>query len=155
MELDAFSEVHVAAPSVVSPVTSGQFVTFTCGKRALAIDIMAVREIRSWTPATQLPGQSGINGVLDIRGEVVKIHDLAAIIGGMSYDQAPEGRVVIVVSVDGDDVGLVVDSVSDIVFARAEDMRPVPQSKDSEACVMCLIKVQDELIAVLHLDALL
>ena len=45
----------VAAPAEVRALE--QFVTFTCSGRAFGIDIMSVREIRSWSPTTELPGQ--------------------------------------------------------------------------------------------------
>ncbi|MDB5561256.1 MAG: Purine-binding chemotaxis protein CheW, partial [Hyphomicrobiales bacterium] len=46
----------VTAQAVASNVAN-QFVTFTCANRAFGIEIMSVREIRSWTPTTELPGQ--------------------------------------------------------------------------------------------------
>lgn len=134
--------------------SGGQFVTFTCGDRALAVDIMTVREIRGWIPTTQLPGQTGANSVLDIRGEVVRIYDLAEMIGAYASDSKLEGKVVMVVSVAGENVGLIVDSVSDIVFVGPEDMRPVPKPAHGDRSVRNLIKVQSELVSILDIEAI-
>ncbi|MDO8359949.1 MAG: chemotaxis protein CheW [Devosia sp.] len=134
---------------------AGQFVTFTCGDRAFGVDIMAVREIRSWTPTTELPSQPmGAKGVLDIRGSIVPVYDLATMLGsGGTRDAA--GQVVLVVSLKQQDVGLLVDTVSDIIFAQGEDLRLVPPSSShGGGMVSGLVKNDDRLIAILDLTAL-
>ena len=128
-----------------------QFVTFAAGGTAYGIDIMQVREIRSRTPTTPLPdGGFGSCGVLDIRGSVVEVFDLAALLGGMSGDGGP-GSVVLVVSLNGRNYGLQVDSVSDIIFASDDDFRPSPRSGGK---VPNLVKQRDNLIGILDLDVL-
>lgn len=134
-----------------------QFVTFTCGDRAFGIDIMSVREIRSWSPTTELPSQPfGAKGVLDIRGSIVQVYDLEAMLGGMGGSGGKSGQVVLVVSLQNQDVGLMVDTVSDIIFAQPEDLRPVPASKSGHnpGQVSGLVKNEDRLIAILDLSAL-
>ena len=133
-----------------------QFVTFTCSGRAFGIDIMSVREIRSWSPTTELPGQPhGAKGVLDIRGSVVQVYDLAVLLGGYG-SEVNAGQVVLVVSLDNQDVGLLVDTVSDIIFAQPEDLRPVPGSggDPSNGMVSGMFKNEDRLIAILNLAAM-
>ena len=128
-----------------------QFVTFAAGGTAYGIDIMQVREIRSRTPTTPLPdGGFGSCGVLDIRGSVVEVFDLAALLGGMSGDGGP-GSVVLVVSLNGRNYGLQVDSVSDIIFASDDDYRPSPRGGGK---VPSLVKQRDNLIGILDLDVL-
>ena len=133
-----------------------QFVTFTCSGRAFGIDIMSVREIRSWSPTTELPGQPhGAKGVLDIRGSVVQVYDLAVMLGG-SGSENNSGQVVLVVSLQSQDVGLLVDTVSDIIFAQPEDLRPVPASggNSANAMVSGMFKHEDRLITILNLAAM-
>ena len=133
-----------------------QFVTFTCSGRAFGIDIMSVREIRSWSPTTELPGQPhGAKGVLDIRGSVVQVYDLAVMLGGSGSDNN-SGQVVLVVSLQSQDVGLLVDTVSDIIFAQPEDLRPVPASggNSANAMVSGMFKHEDRLITILNLAAM-
>lgn len=146
MEISAPVEVH--APD--------QFVTFTCSDRAFGVDIMSVREIRSWSPTTELPGQPhGAKGVLDIRGQVVQVYDLAVMLGGYA-SESTAGQVVLVVSLKQQDVGLLVDTVSDIIFAQSEDLRPVPRSSSGQdnSMVTSMVKNEDRLIAILNLGAL-
>ena len=112
----------------VEAVSQGvnQFVTFSAGDNAYGIDIMSVREIRSWSPTTPLPGRPfGAKGVLDIRGSVVEVYDLSAILGGPSIE-ARAGHVVLVVALNRTNVGILVDTVSDIIFAEPGDFRDPP-----------------------------
>lgn len=142
-------------PAPADTNVTNQFVTFTCGDRAFGIDIMAVREIRSWSPITELPNQPfGAKGVLDIRGSIVQVYDLSAMIGSRGGSES--GQVVLVVSLRTQDVGLLVDTVSDIIFAHGEDLRPVPANGTGRAggTVSGLVKNDDRLIAILDLNEL-
>lgn len=138
--------------------TGNQFVTFTCGDRAFGIDIMSVREIRSWSPTTELPSQPhGAKGVLDIRGSVVQVYDLNLMLGsGGCAEENRAAQVVLVVALGDEEVGLLVDSVSDIIFAQEEDMRPVPASHSAHGnkTVSGLVRNEERLIAILDLQQL-
>jgi purine-binding chemotaxis protein CheW len=141
--------------SVAEAATANQFVTFTCGQRLFGIEIMSVREIRKWSKTTPMPNQPyGACGVLDIRGSIVEIYDLASMLGAHS-DQDEAGKVILVVSLGGRDVGIIADTVSDIIFAKPDDLRPAPNGKGGgESTVSKLVKSGDQLIAVLDLDVL-
>eukprot|EP01035_Chromulina_nebulosa_P000755 gene755-1021_t len=133
-----------------------QFVTFSTGDKSFGVDIMSVREIRSWSPTTQLPGRPfGAKGVLDIRGSVVEVYDLSAILGSDATEPKP-GHVVLVVAMGATDVGILVDSVSDIIFAEPGDFRDAPMSgtASESAKVSGLVQQKDRLIAILDLNAL-
>ena len=150
-----FEPSDSAQDSVLVPPTN-QFVTFSAGDRGYGVDIMAVREIRSWSPTTELPdGAYSACGVLDIRGTVVEVHDLSAMLGGQRLDAAP-GHVVLVVSLGETTVGILVDSVSDIIFAKDDEFRDAPNSggDPASAKVSRLVRQEDRLIAILNLPAL-
>ncbi|WP_193334895.1 chemotaxis protein CheW [Devosia beringensis] len=152
----SFHDGRMTAEVPVEVRTLDQFVTFTCSDRAFGIDIMSVREIRSWSPTTALPDQPhGAKGVLDIRGSVVQVYDLAVMLGGYG-SEINTGQVVLVVSLQNQDVGLLVDTVSDIIFAQPEDLRPVPLSGGDRANAMVsgMFKNEDRLIAILNLAAM-
>lgn len=155
----AFPESAAGAvlSTVKAPVTN-QFVTFNCGDRAFGVDIMSVREIRRWSPTLELAWQPrGGTGVLDIRGSVVQVYYLGVMIGGQGIARDSDaGQVVLVVSIWDQDVGILVDSVSDIIFADGEDLRPAPGSNAAGGpdLVSGLAKIEDRLIAILDLGAL-
>ena len=152
------AEMEPTGPSegAVAAATANQFVTFSAADKAYGVDIMAVREIRSWSPTTELPGGPfGARGVLDIRGSIVEVYDLSSILGGPATEARP-GHVVLVVSMGGTNVGILVDSVSDIIFAEEADFRSAPSAgrdRDS-AKVSGLVRLEDRLIAILNLKAL-
>lgn len=132
---------------------SSQFVTFTCGSVRYGIDIMSVREIRSWAALAEMPNQpNGGCGVLDIRGEVVQIFDLSAVLGGMSA-QANDGHVILIISIEGKNVGILVESVSDIIQVEHKDFRTPPASNSS--VVVSMAKHDDILVSILDLSSVL
>ena len=92
-----------------------ELVTFRVGNQDFCIDIMLVREIRGWTPATILPhAPSYVLGVINLRGSVVPIVDLSARLGLQA--SVPDDRHVIVIAViENQTVGFLVNSVSDII----------------------------------------
>jgi purine-binding chemotaxis protein CheW len=157
-------ETHLVEPEQMAPShgainlpRANQFVTFNAGSRAYGVDVMAVREIRSWSPITELPdGPFGARGVLDIRGSVVEVFDLSAILGGPATEGRP-GQVVLVVSIGEANFGILVDSVSDIIFAGENDFRVAPSAgRDRRnAKISGLVRQDERLIAILNLAALL
>ena len=109
---------------------SRQLITFEIGDRRLGIDIMAVREIRAWSPATPLPNvPPHVRGVVNLRGEIVPIVDLALLFG---FPQALplHDASIIVLKVDGRLVGLAVSSVSDVIGLADEEILPAPELGD-------------------------
>ncbi len=135
--------------------SSNQFVTFSAGGTGYGIDIMAVREIRSWTPTTELPGRDpSAKGMLDIRGKVVEVFDLSVALGGAPSPAQPE-QVIVVVSLGDRDVGLLVDAVSDIIFADDSQLLAPPETTASTGQhVSSLINQEEGLVAVLDVPAL-
>lgn len=135
---------------------SRQLITFEIGDRLLGIDIMAVREIRAWSPATPLPNSPAhVGGVLNLRGVILPVVDLRQRLGWGAADAG--GRNVIIVVTIGEALhGLVVDAVSDIVTLRGEDIQPVPEIGDSvsAACLDGIANFESRLIMVLRLAGL-
>lgn len=145
-------ELSGPTPTAAAVASPNQYVTFSCGSRVLAVDIMAVREIRSWSALTELPDlPHGARGVLDIRGKVVPVFDLAMLIGTPDVEGSP---VIVVVSHGGNDLGIMVSAVSDIIFARPDQIRPAPNVRGRDSSVATLVKHEDKLVSVLNLDAL-
>ena len=129
-----------------------QYITFACAGQSFGVDIMSMREIRNWSPVTPLPGQKpDVLGVIDIRGRVVPVHDLALRIGCSTERQTQRaGQVILVLKVAGHDMGLLVDSVSDIIDVKAADMLAVPQIEGTAARFLAGIARQgDNLVAIL------
>ncbi|MEG0818248.1 MULTISPECIES: chemotaxis protein CheW [Brevundimonas] len=103
-----------------------ELIAFRIGEQEFCVDIMNVREIRGWTPATPLPrSPSYMKGVINLRGIVLPIIDLGARFGLATAE--PTARHVIMVAHIGSRlVGLLVDAVSDIVQLTDSTIQPTP-----------------------------
>jgi purine-binding chemotaxis protein CheW len=133
-----------------------QLITFELGDRRLGIDIMAIREIRAWSPATPLPNvPSHVRGVVNLRGIVLPVIDLRHRLGWGTTE--PSGRHVIIVVRIGEQLqGIIVDAVSDIVTLVPETIQPVPDVGDVSAAAFLegIATIDDRLIMILGLDRL-
>ena len=134
--------------------TSGQrreLISFRIGAQEFCVDIMAVREIRGWTSATPIPHSPNyVRGVINLRGAVLPIVDLAARLGFAITD--PSARSVIIVTHIGErTVGLLVDAVSDEVIQPTPDVT----CDTVKAFVKGILAVDDRLISLISLDRVL
>lgn len=133
-----------------------QYVTFMVGDHAYGVDIVAVREIKQWSPTTALPNQPHyMRGVLNLRGTIVPVHDLRARFGGPETE-ATENNVIVIVWIGEQTVGVLVDAVSDIIAVQAENIRPVPNSEGDldPSSIGGLVTAESGMVALLDLDAL-
>lgn len=135
---------------------SRQLITFQLSDQVLGVDIMAIREIRAWSPATPLPNvPSHVRGVVNLRGVVLPVLDLRHRLGWGITD--PTARHVIIVVRIGEQLqGLIVDAVNDIVTIPEDGMQPLPDIGDTPAANFLegLATIDDRLILVLALERL-
>lgn len=104
-----------------------ELIAFRIGTQEFCIDIMSIREIRGWTPATPLPkSPSFVRGVINLRGTIVPIFDLRARFGD-GQTSPTKNHVVVVMSVGDKWVGILVDAVSDILTVSKDDIHNVPE----------------------------
>jgi purine-binding chemotaxis protein CheW len=105
---------------------AGEFLTFRLGAEEYGIDILRVQEIRSYEPPTRIANAPAfIKGVVNLRGVIVPIIDLRLKLGCDSAEYNGF-TVVIVLNVRGRVVGAVVDSVSDVIALKGDDVKPAP-----------------------------
>lgn len=134
-----------------------ELLSFRIEEQEYCVDIMSVREIRGWTKATPLPySPPHVKGVINLRGTVLPVIDLSARLG-MGPINAEERNVIIVVSLDGEMAGLLVDAVSDILTVPRSEMQTPPDigADPSSRCVDALLLVEGKLIRVLDLRVVL
>lgn len=133
-----------------------ELIAFRIGSREFCIDIMTVREIRGWAPATSLPHSPGhVLGVINLRGVVLPIMDMSLRLGMEPTD--PSQRHVIIVSQIGSQyVGLLVDAVSDILAAPASDIQPTPEvsGEINRDFSQGIIPIEGRMVCLLQLNAL-
>ncbi|MBP2300151.1 chemotaxis protein CheW [Azospirillum picis] len=106
--------------------TDEQYVTFTVGNEEYGVNILAVREIRGWTPESRLPNLPDyVRGVINLRGIIIPIFDLRARFGG-GPTQVSKRHVVVVMQVGERTRGILVDAISDILAIGHEEIKPPP-----------------------------
>jgi purine-binding chemotaxis protein CheW len=134
-----------------------ELVSFRVGGQDFCVDVKCVREIRGWTQATPLPHSPDyVCGVINLRGTVLPIVELATRLGLKSSPPSPRS-VIIVVQIGGRVVGVLVDEVSEIIVSSTKSIQPPPDM----ACfavktfISGILTVEDRMISLLILDELL
>jgi purine-binding chemotaxis protein CheW len=134
-----------------------ELISFRIGEQEFCVDIMAVREIRGWTPATPVPhSQRFVKGVINLRGAVLPVVDLADRLGiGIAEESAR--HVIIVVQIRNRIVGLLVDAVCDILSTAEHKVQRTPDlaGDQMQNFVRGLIALEGRMISLIDLDLIL
>ena len=133
------------------------FISFAIGDDQYGVDIMAVREIKGWSDITHLPKQPEyVRGVLNLRGAIVPIVDLRCRFG-QGLTETTQLHIVIIVQIDGRQVGLIGDRVLDIVAIDASQIQPVPRTAQATTAdfLSGLVTHEGSMIALIDLPNLL
>lgn len=134
-----------------------ELITFLVAGQDFCVEAVSVKEIRGWTPATALPDSPPyVRGVVNLRGSVLPIVDLAARLA-LPETEPTARHVVIVVWIGKRLIGLLVDTVCDILTVSPEALQPTPSVKSEtlESLVAALITVGDRMVALLALEHVL
>jgi purine-binding chemotaxis protein CheW len=136
--------------------TTQQFLTFTVDGEEYGVDIMTVREIKGWSEITRLPNSPDhMRGVMNLRGLIIPIFDLRArFLGGVT--DASTKHVVIILTVEARTIGVLVDTVSDILDVNADQIKPPPaaESDTHNRFITGLISLEDRMVVVLSAEHL-
>lgn len=118
---------HLNGPVAPPQTRPREVLSFKLGAEEYAIDILRVQEIRGYEAPTRIAtAPPFIKGVANLRGVIVPIVDMRLRFGldGVQYNAF---TVVIILSIGTRTVGIVVDSVSDVLELAANDIRPGPE----------------------------
>ena len=130
-----------------------EYLSFEVSGEGYAIDIALTREIRGWTEPSAMPDTPAFElGVINLRGEMLPLIDLAARLG-LRSPEIHARSVIIVAEVNDMAVGLLVDSVSNIIALSEENMRPPPDMANGgkHDYVKALTVVDEQMIRILDL----
>ncbi|GLI33550.1 chemotaxis protein CheW [Desulforhabdus amnigena] len=109
----------------------GKYLTFTLADEDYGIEILKVKEIIGMMPITTVPQTPDfVKGVVNLRGKVIPVVDLRLKFG-MASQEYTERTCIIVVEIFSNSgstmMGIVVDSVSEVVQIRNDDIEETPQ----------------------------
>lgn len=137
--------------------TTREYLTFRLDREEYGIDILKVQEIRGYEPPTRIANApTFIKGVVNLRGTIVPIVDMRLKFNCVNavYDSF---TVVIILNLRQRIVGIVVDSVSDVMGLTPENLRAAPDIEsiiDSDA-VLGLGSLGDRMLILLDIEKLM
>jgi purine-binding chemotaxis protein CheW len=134
-----------------------ELIAFRIGEQEYSVDVRAVREIRGWTPAMRLPHSPDyVLGVINLRGQALPIVDLAARMG-FAPAEPTSRHAIIVAEIENENVGLLVDGVSEIFSTKEESIQPTPDiaCDMARSFVRGVIPGEGRMISVLALERIL
>ncbi len=134
-----------------------QFVSFEIGESKFLIPIERVVEFRIWSEPTAVPRTPDyVRGIVNIRGEIVPIYDVSARLGRGFTEATARHVIVIVRSEDSRSIGLLVDSVTDIVNARTGNTATMPKIDGGNATPFMagVVFIDDRILGVTDVDRL-
>jgi purine-binding chemotaxis protein CheW len=108
----------------------GKYLTFTLAEEEYGIGILKIKEIIGMMPITSVPRTPDfVKGVINLRGQVIPVVDLRRRFGMNEIDYT-ERTCIIVVEIKGETgtvmIGIVVDSVSEVLNIKGEDIEATP-----------------------------
>jgi purine-binding chemotaxis protein CheW len=136
---------------------SREMITFVIGRQEFCVDVMVVREIRVWTPATPVAhAPSFMCGVINLRGTVLPIIDFAARLGFAATEPSTR-HAILVVQIRDQTIGLLVEGVSEILTISQDLIQPTPAvaSKTAKDFVSGIVATEGRMISLIALDAIL
>lgn len=115
------------AGSAAGAALPGEYLAYQLGDEEYGVDILCVREIRSYETPTRIPNAPAfVKGVINLRGIIIPLVDLRMKLG-CAQAEYTVFTAVIVLAVRDRVVGVVVDSVLDVINLEAGAIQPPPQ----------------------------
>jgi purine-binding chemotaxis protein CheW len=149
------SAIEKVGNSVIA--SAREYLTFRLDKEEYGIDILKVQEIRGYEPPTRIANAPPfIKGVVNLRGTIVPIVDMRLKFN-CAQAQYDSFTVVIILNLRQRIVGIVVDSVSDVLQLAAEDFREAPEveSMIGSDAVLGLGSLGERMLILLDIEKLM
>jgi len=134
-----------------------EFISLYVGSQSFCIELNCIREIRRWEPITILPhSPEYVLGVVNLRGAVIPIIDLAAKLGFPSLNPTKR-NVIIICNLQDQVIGLLVESVSEILTVKLSELKEAPRVREdaSHTAISAVISIKDEMTRVVDLTAMM
>lgn len=134
-----------------------RWVTFRLANEAYGINVTQVREVLRITEIAPVPGAPDyVIGIINLRGNVVTVMDTRKRFGLQPVDADEQSRIVII-EVDGQEVGILVDSVAEVVDIRESAVEQAPSvgNDDASKYIQGVTSREGELLILVDLNKLL
>ncbi|MFZ2853031.1 MAG: chemotaxis protein CheW [Rhodocyclaceae bacterium] len=153
--------VHTDPVAIEVGEAPSQYLTFLLGGEMFGVGILNVKEIIEYGNLTEIPMLPAfIRGVINLRGSVVPVIDLAARFGGQSTEIGRRTCIVIVEVPDEDmrhDIGIMVDAVSEVLDIPGNEIEPPPAfgARIRADFIFGMGKVAGKFVILLDIDRML
>ena len=134
-----------------------QWVTYKLGDETYGINVMQVQEVLRHTDIAPVPGAPDyVLGIINLRGNVVTVIDTRSRFGLPSSDITDNTRIVIIES-DEQVVGILVDSVAEVVYLRSSEIDSAPNvgTEESAKFIQGVSNRDGQLLILVDLNKLL
>ena len=134
-----------------------QWVTYKLGEETYGINVMQVQEVLRYTEIAPVPGAPDyVLGIINLRGNVVTVIDTRSRFGLPSSDISDNTRIVIIES-DDQVVGILVDSVAEVVYLRSSEIDSAPNvgTEESAKFIQGVSNRDGQLLILVDLNKLL
>ena len=139
----------------------GKYLTFTLAEEEYGIGILKIKEIIGMMPITSVPQTPEfVKGVINLRGKVIPVIDLRLRFGMGEIDYT-ERTCIIVVEIDSQAgtvlIGIVVDSVSEVLNVKGDDIADTPTfgANLNTEYILGMAKMEGGVKILLHIDQVL
>jgi purine-binding chemotaxis protein CheW len=135
----------------------GKYLTFVLGEEEYGLEILKVREILGAMPITAVPQTPQfVKGVINLRGKVIPVVDLRLKFGMEEIDQTEE-TCVIVVEVADMQMGIIVDTVREVMDIREGDIEDPPRfgTQVDTDFILGMGKIEDTVKILLDIERVL
>ena len=134
-----------------------QWVTFQLEEETYGINVMQVREVLRYTEIAPVPGAPNyVLGIINLRGNVVTVIDTRSRFGLMEGEITDNTRIIVIES-ERQVIGILVDSVAEVVYLRRSEIDNAPNvgTEESAKFIQGVSNRGDELLILVDLDKLL
>ncbi len=131
-----------------------QWVTYYLDNEIYGIDVMHVQEVLRITEIAPVPGAHDyVLGIINLRGNVVTVIDTRRRFG-LDPKESDDLSRIIVVEVDDNVIGLLVDSVAEVVYLKQSDIEPSPTINNDESsyCIQGVSSREDSLLILVDIN---
>lgn len=146
---------NTAAKGSEDPIL--QWVTFKLDNETYGINVMQVQEVLRYTEIAPVPGAPAyVLGIINLRGNVVTVIDTRQRFGLNNTDITDNSRIVII-EADRQVVGILVDSVAEVVYLRQSEIETAPNVGNDESAkfIQGVCNKNGELLILVELDKMM
>lgn len=140
---------------------AGKYLTFALHTEEYGLEILKVREIIGYMAITTVPRtEECIKGVVNLRGQVIPIIDLRLKFGMPEAEVTDKTCIIVVEALKEGvtkQVGIIVDSVSEVLDVAQDAMEPAPEFGGAvdRSLILSMAKIETKIVILLNIDRVL